>query len=360
MKISYMKIFWCLIVVLQQQQGYGQELGKSQANSYFYLKQNGGYEYAFNTDTGLQSAQTADQANEVTGHYMYYEKGVPFMVKYRAGRNGYQPEIIPAEKLMNGNFKSYTAPENSLITRDSRTSSHHEANANGYRLSATNTLQTPKVSSFNIGSDSTLNFVQSALKTMQTQPMHMSFTSELGQIQHPPVHTTTSSRPVTSSTVLQPVTRNDVQDINNLALLPSSSISEAKHPYSFNYNADQSARSETSDPAGNVVGSYSYYDEAGYHDISYKANDDTGFVVLGGNLAHNQLSGPSSHHQPQRRQLFRNSNFNFNNYRITSDPRLSSNALDERNLGKRSLRNAVDDRDTGKRSLRKFRRYAKW
>ncbi|XP_065360349.1 uncharacterized protein LOC135954198 [Calliphora vicina] len=358
--MSYMKIFWCLIVSVLQQ-GYGQELGKSQANSYFYLKQNGGYEYAFNTDTGMQSAQTADQSNEVTGHYMYYEKGVPFMVKYRAGVNGYQPEIIPAEKLMNGNFnerkiQSYTAPDNSLITRDLRTPVHQESNTNGYRLTSSN-LQSPKVSAYSIGTDSTLNFVQSALKTMQTQPMHMSFTSELGQIQHPTVHYSTTSRPP-ASTILQPVTRNDVQDINSLALLPSSSIAESKHPYSFNYNADQSARSETSDPAGNVVGSYSYYDEAGYHDISYKANDDTGFVVLGGNLAHNQLSAPS--HQPQRRQLFRNNNFNFNNYRIAQDPRLNTNALDERNLGKRSLRNAVDERDTGKRSLRKFRRYAKW
>ena len=326
-------VLWWLCIVHKT---YSQDLGKSQANSYFFLKQNGGYEYAFNTDTGLQSAQTADQSNEVTGHYMYYEKGVPFMVKYRAGVNGFQPEIIPAEKLMNSNF----VDRNALVTRDLRSPSvpsRQEVHGHSY------TSPAAKVSSYSIGSDSTLNFVQSALKTMQNQPMHMSFSSESGQVQHPTRPRSTSSSTATT-TILQPVTRNDIQDINNLALLPPttpSSLTETKHPYSFNYNADQSARSETSDPAGNVIGSYSYYDEAGYHDISYKANDDTGFVVLGGNLAHN--------HQPQRRQLFRSNNFNFKNYRIVPvvpDARLTTNALDERNLGKRSLR--------------KFRRYAKW
>lgn len=331
-------ILWWLFVIHKAD---CQDLGKSQANSYFLLKQNGGYEYAFNTDTGLQSAQTADQSNEVTGHYMYYEKGVPFMVKYRAGVNGFQPEIVPAEKLMNTNTNSNFLDRNSLVARDLRTSVPSQQEVHGHQYSGP--TATAKVSSFSIGGDTTLNFVQSALKTMQSQPMHMSFSSESGQVQHPTRPRSTNPSTATT-TILQPVTRNDVQDINNLALLPpttSNSLGESKHPYSFNYNADQSARSETSDPAGNVIGSYSYYDEAGYHDISYKANDDTGFVVLGGNLAKSQ--------QPQRRQLFRSNNFNFNNYRIVpvaQDARLTTNALDERNLGKRSLR--------------KFRRYAKW
>lgn len=37
--------------------------------------------------------------------------------------------------------------------------------------------------------------------------------------------------------------------------------------------------------AGHVHGKYSYYDEAGYHELSYKAGAGIGFVVRGGNLA---------------------------------------------------------------------------
>lgn len=344
MKIGIMKTFWCLIVL---HQGYAQDMAKSQASSYFFMKHNGGYEYAFNTDTGMQSAQTADQSNEVTGHYMYYEKGVPFMVKYRAGVNGYQPEIIPVEKLMDRGFsernlKNYPTSDNSALTaRDLRPPSLQETHTNNYRLSA------PKVASFNSATDTTLNFVQNALKTMQSQPMHMSFNSESRQIQHPSSHYTTTIRP-TASTILQPVTRNEVQEINNMPLLPTASLPHNKHTYTFNYNADQSARSDGLDTAA----SYSYFDESGYHDVAYKATDNTAaaglaFMVLGGNLGHNQLSPLSTaSHQTQRRQLFRSNNFNVNNFRIIPDTRLAANALNERNLGKRSLR--------------KFRRYAKW
>lgn len=366
MTSCYLANLWCflLLFVLVPHRSWSQGLEKSsQASSYYYLKQNGGYEYGFNTDTGMQGAQRADQANEVTGHYMYYEKGVPFMVKYRAGVHGFQPEIIPAEKLLGGNFaerkhSTYSSQDNALNARDIRTTALTEPVLSNYRLTQTQQLAaTPKVAAYNIGTDKTLKFVQDALQTMQTQPMHLSF-SDLGQIQHPagPFGTTTS-RP---TTILQSVSRNDVQDINNLQ------SADSKQPYSFNYNGDQSSRSETADQSGNVIGSYSYYDEAGYHDVSYKASDDTGFVILGRN-SQTQLQSPSA---PARstastRQFYRPNSLDTFNYRILSDSRITSNSLDERNLGKRSLRSTstattADGRNTGKRSLRKFRRYSKW
>ncbi|KAH8378582.1 hypothetical protein KR009_000062 [Drosophila setifemur] len=53
----------------------------------------------------------------------------------------------------------------------------------------------------------------------------------------------------------------------------------------FDFSTHQMAHSQHTDPAGNVLGKYSYYDEAGYHELSYKAGAGIGFVVMGGNLA---------------------------------------------------------------------------
>ncbi|KAH8270014.1 hypothetical protein KR018_002331 [Drosophila ironensis] len=53
----------------------------------------------------------------------------------------------------------------------------------------------------------------------------------------------------------------------------------------FDFSTHQMAHSQHTDEAGNVLGKYSYYDEAGYHELSYKAGAGIGFVVMGGNLA---------------------------------------------------------------------------
>lgn len=53
----------------------------------------------------------------------------------------------------------------------------------------------------------------------------------------------------------------------------------------FDFSTSQMAHSQHTDEAGNVLGKYSYYDEAGYHELSYKAGAGIGFVVMGGNLA---------------------------------------------------------------------------
>lgn len=439
-----------ILVFLCRRQGIhtvaGQDYSKSQANSYFYMKQNGGYEYAFNTDTGMESAQSADESNEVTGHYMYYDdKGMPFMVKYRAGVNGFQPEIIPAEKLLQGNFNGFK-PQHQPATSFANTNNFRgNVRANAAVVSSQPpaplslppppappqllapppsppppppTLAPPLpppppppppssrtggsaanrvVASYSIGNDATLKFVQEALKTMQTRPMHVSFTSDLGAIQHPDNSITTRSiqqhqlppplppppppprhlaPPLSTTTILQPITQNEVQQINNLAILNNHpNQQELKHPYSYTYNAaDQSTHTETSDQSGNVEGHYSYYDEAGYHELSYKANDNTGFVVLGGNLL--QPDAQQHQHFTQHPNLYQNGNNNNaflavnrnqqhlrhhprhlrhsgaqrhnnnNNYRIVPETQLTTSNLDNRNLGKRSLR--------------KFRHFSKW
>ncbi|XP_075161684.1 uncharacterized protein LOC142234436 [Haematobia irritans] len=335
-------LWYHLLLAISIPFSWSQALEKHHPRSYYYLKDNGGYEYAFNTDTGMQSSQRADQANEVTGHYMYYEKGVPFMVKYRAGVNGFQPEIIPAEKLMGladfsqGKLSTFGSQDNVLNSRGIRTNSVVDTPVHrNYRLTQTQQIASPKVASYSIG-----------------------------QIQHPagPFATTTPRAPTAPVHLQAPVSRNDVQDINNLAasLVPQNLEAEPKQPYSFTYNADQSSRSESADQSGTVVGSYSYYDEAGYHDVSYKASDDTGFVILGRN-SQSQMPSPT----PTRRQYYRPNSLDSFNYRILSDGRFDPNSLDERNLGKRSLpsttNSATNERSsTGKRSLRKFRRYSKW
>ncbi|XP_020816069.1 uncharacterized protein LOC110190102 [Drosophila serrata] len=53
----------------------------------------------------------------------------------------------------------------------------------------------------------------------------------------------------------------------------------------FDFSTHQMAHAQHTDEAGNVLGKYSYYDEAGYHELSYKAGAGIGFVVMGGNLA---------------------------------------------------------------------------
>ncbi|XP_022212303.2 uncharacterized protein LOC111067515 [Drosophila obscura] len=54
---------------------------------------------------------------------------------------------------------------------------------------------------------------------------------------------------------------------------------------SFDFSTHQMSHAQRTDEAGNVLGKYSYYDEAGYHELSYKAGAGIGFVVMGGNLA---------------------------------------------------------------------------
>lgn len=57
--------------------------------------------------------------------------------------------------------------------------------------------------------------------------------------------------------------------------------SNADKSYSFSYETDNQARSETSDAEGNVQGKYSYTDEAGKHEITYKAGPEIGFMTTG-------------------------------------------------------------------------------
>ncbi|EDW72713.2 uncharacterized protein Dwil_GK19275 [Drosophila willistoni] len=53
----------------------------------------------------------------------------------------------------------------------------------------------------------------------------------------------------------------------------------------FDFSTHQMSHSQHTDQAGHIVGKYSYYDAAGYHELSYKAGAGIGFVVMGGNLA---------------------------------------------------------------------------
>lgn len=84
----------------------------------------------------------------------------------------------------------------------------------------------------------------------------------------------------------------------------ASKVSSVQKPedgsYAFSYTADDHARSESSDAAGNVQGRYSYTDEAGQHDLSYVAGGETGFVVTGGSLSKpNGLAGKTVDRKPK-------------------------------------------------------------
>ncbi|BFF99310.1 uncharacterized protein DMAD_07244 [Drosophila madeirensis] len=71
---------------------------------------------------------------------------------------------------------------------------------------------------------------------------------------------------------------------SSLSPSPSLSATPRTGP-SFDFSTHQMSHAQHTDEAGNVLGKYSYYDEAGYHELSYKAGAGIGFVVMGGNLA---------------------------------------------------------------------------
>jgi len=62
----------------------------------------------------------------------------------------------------------------------------------------------------------------------------------------------------------------------------------------FDFSTHQMSHAQHTDESGNVLGRYSYYDEAGYHELSYKAGAGIGFVVMGGNLAKATTAEPHS------------------------------------------------------------------
>ncbi|TDG52560.1 hypothetical protein AWZ03_000793 [Drosophila navojoa] len=58
-----------------------------------------------------------------------------------------------------------------------------------------------------------------------------------------------------------------------------------RQPQNFDFSTQHMSHSQHTDDSGIVLGKYSYYDDAGYHELSYKAGPGIGFVVMGGNLA---------------------------------------------------------------------------
>lgn len=58
-----------------------------------------------------------------------------------------------------------------------------------------------------------------------------------------------------------------------------------RQPQNIDFSTQHMSHSQHTDDSGIVLGKYSYYDDAGYHELSYKAGPGIGFVVMGGNLA---------------------------------------------------------------------------
>ncbi|EDV52016.1 uncharacterized protein LOC6544085 [Drosophila erecta] len=75
---------------------------------------------------------------------------------------------------------------------------------------------------------------------------------------------------------------------------PTNQLKPLQRHQNFDFSTDQMSHAQHTDEAGNVLGKYSYYDEAGYHELSYKAGAGIGFVVMGGNLAKASAAEPHS------------------------------------------------------------------
>ncbi|XP_030385823.1 uncharacterized protein LOC115632718 [Scaptodrosophila lebanonensis] len=114
------------------------------------------------------------------------------------------------------------------------------------------------------------SFVQQSLRRMRSQPLRFSYSTRQGQMgQEANLGATLAPQP---GSVYQP---------------RSGTVPIYSNPpsYNFDFNTPHMSHAQSSDAAGNVVGKYSYYDAAGYHELSYKAGDGIGFVVMDGNLA---------------------------------------------------------------------------
>uniref|UniRef100_A0A1B0B972 Cuticle protein 6 n=1 Tax=Glossina palpalis gambiensis TaxID=67801 RepID=A0A1B0B972_9MUSC len=281
----------------------GKELSK--ANSYFYMSPNGDYRYAYRTTTGMESGQSADATNEVKGYYMYYNEGIPFMVKYRAGVQGFQPEIIPLAKLYQ-----------KQVINLKGTNSEYPLHFSNMRRPTATTPHIANVESLPYSSESS-----TAVSISSSSNHHYQ----------------------------QPLTLGEVTELNNLSLSQAVTESEPdyepdmqyKRPYSFAYRGEQSSHSESSDNLGNVVGSYSYRDDAGYHDLSYKAGDNIGFVVLGGNLLK-----ASDQYATTKRKRFAQFIGSYND--------------DNKQHSVAETQPVATSDASVKRSLRKFQRYTRW
>lgn len=70
--------------------------------------------------------------------------------------------------------------------------------------------------------------------------------------------------------------------------LPSSNDNEqgtGDASYNFSIDTDEYKRTESSDANGNVIGSFSYKNSLGQHDLSYNAGAEKGFRTTGGSLS---------------------------------------------------------------------------
>ncbi|ALC43642.1 CG13022 [Drosophila busckii] len=77
--------------------------------------------------------------------------------------------------------------------------------------------------------------------------------------------------------------RNDLSP-NYEQHAPLATPTSASKP-TIDFSTAQMSHTQHTDDQGIVFGKYSYYDAAGYHELSYKAGAGIGFVVMGGNLA---------------------------------------------------------------------------
>lgn len=62
---------------------------------YFFLSEDGGYSYGFDTEDGTSVKQSSDSSNQVQGYYFYKNgDGNVIGVKYTAGVQGFVPEFV--------------------------------------------------------------------------------------------------------------------------------------------------------------------------------------------------------------------------------------------------------------------------
>lgn len=276
---------------------------------YLLLTNDGGYKYGYDTGDGSGAKQSGNSANQVEGRYFYQDPlGQNVDVRYTAGVQGFVPQETRMGKGKYGNLYVVRNITNKMVAAFVPVPSFSfvpsldqpDTGDASYSFAIdTDTYKRAEVSDVSGNVRGTYSYVNDAgtHDLNYRAGKNIGFVAESGSLAKPnglSGKAVTLNQPPegsvdqTGSDVSYQTGGTTELSVDNTLVTDQTiqpTTSSSDQSYAFSYSTKNQARQESSDTSGNVQGSYSYRDDAGVHDLSYQAADNTGFVVTGGNLA---------------------------------------------------------------------------
>lgn len=358
------------------------QLPSGKRNEYFVVKDNGGYEYGYDSGVGSFAKQSGSINNEVNGHFSYPSgNGELIDIKYTAGVDGYIPNTVTKSQTVKSGSASLGSNPINSGTHSYSYKTNHDSSNNGGSYSYTNSYGEPlsnqnsngnaysyTAQSVNLGlqsnadqsatddtkwndkSDASYGFAynigdssrQETADSSGTVNGQYSFTNEDGLHEVEYVAGAQTGFKITGFKGFEPKTRNVDSSawktkkfdtpvvVYNVENVKSNGWKNTNGDASYKFAVENGAwaRKEESNANGQVTGQYSYTDEAGQHDLKYLAGDDTGFIVTGGSLS--VPNGLEGQHQADSRtnQGEWNTKYSTDDYKSTSN-RFSTQSQNE-------------------------------